>query len=176
MKPPDAASQEPMDDLDSAILDGIRELFAQADPMPADLPEQIKFALAVHRLEAEVACIVSEDEPRLAAVRGEEHSRTITFDADSLTIMIRIDRNTDGTLRIDGWLAPPQRREVELQTTADPQRAASDDQGRFAFTRVPHGTARLVVTAPAGGPGGPPVVTPHLVLLGASPNSVPGRR
>ncbi len=177
MKSPDAASQEPMDDLDFAILDRIRELYARADPMPADLPERVKFTLAVHRLEAEVARIVSEDEPALAAVRGEEHSRTITFDHDSLTIMIRIDQNQDGTLRIDGWLAPPQRREIELQTTADPQRVASDDQGRFAFTRVPHGTAQLVVTAAEGRSGsGRPVVTPQLVLLSASPDGAPSRR
>ena len=172
MKPQDAASQEPMNDVDFAILEGIRELFMQADPMPADLPERVKFALAMHRLEAEVARIVGADEPRLAAVRGEEHSRTVTFDSDSLTVMIRIDQNKDGTVRIDGWLAPPQRREIELQTAAAPQRIASDDQGRFAFTRVSHGTARLVVTAPEEGQGGGPgrlVVTPQLILLGASP-------
>lgn len=169
MKSPEAASQEPMDDVDFEILDGIRELYAQADPMPADLPEQIKFTLAMRHLEAEAARIVGEDEPRLAAVRGEEQSRTVTFDSDSLTIMIRIDENKDGTVRIDGWLAPPLPREIELQTMTDPQRVASDGQGRFAFTRVPHGTARLVVSAPGEDRGGPgrPVVTPRLVLLPA---------
>jgi hypothetical protein len=175
MKSPDAASQEPMDDLDFAILEGIRELFMQADPMPADLPERVTFALEMRRLEAEVARIVGADEPRLAAVRGEEHSRTVTFDSDSLTVMIRIDQNKDGTVRIDGWLAPPQRREIELQTAADPQRVDSDELGRFAFTRVSHGTARLVVTAPGERQGGPgrPVVTPQLILLGTSPNGMP---
>jgi hypothetical protein len=167
MKSPDAASQEPMDELDLEILDGIRELYAQADPMPPDLPQQIMFTLAMRNLEAEVARIVGEDEPRLAAVRGEEQSRTVTFDSDSLTIMIRIDENKDGSVRIDGWLAPPLPREIELQTATEPQRAASDAQGRFAFARVPHGTARLVVAALGDEHGGPgrPVVTPHLVLL-----------
>jgi hypothetical protein len=165
MKSPDAAPDDPMDDLDFEILDGIRELCAQADPMPADLPEQVRFALQLHRLEAEVAQIAGEEEQRLTSVRGEEHSRTITFDSESLTIMIRIDQEEEGTVRLDGWLAPPQRREMELQTAGTPQRAASDDQGRFAFTRVPHGTARLVVTAPGEGPGGGrAVVTPQLVL------------
>ncbi len=46
----------------------------------------------------------------MLAARGAEQSRTITFDSDSLTIMIRIDSNNDGTARVDGWLAPPQRR------------------------------------------------------------------
>jgi hypothetical protein len=166
MKSPDAESYEPMDDLDFEILDGIRELCRRADPMPADLPERVRFALSMRRLEAEVARIVAEEEPRLAAVRGAEHSRTVTFDSDSLTIMIRIEHGKDGTVRIDGWLAPPQRREIELQLTGPPQHVTSDDQGRFVFPRVPHGTARLVVSAPEDGPGstGRLVMTPQLVL------------
>lgn len=169
MKSPDAASHEPMDDFDLEILDGIRDLFEHADPMPPDLPERIRFSLAMRGLEAEVARLTAAGEdhdPRLAGARGAEHSRTITFDSESLTIMIRIDSNEDGTVRIDGWLAPPQRREIEMQTSTDPCRASSDDQGRFAFISVPRGTARLVVTAAERGNGGSgrPVMTPPLIL------------
>jgi hypothetical protein len=117
-------------------------------------------------LEAEVARLTAADEDDLVAARGAEHSRTITFDSESLTIMIRIDSNEDGTVRIDGWLAPPQRREIEMQTATDPCRVSSDDQGRFAFISVPRGTARLVVTGAdrANGGSGRPVVTPPLIL------------
>jgi hypothetical protein len=156
-----------MDDFDLEILDGIRDLFEQADPMPPDLPERIRFSLAMRGLEAEVARLTAADDDHdLVAARGAEHSRTITFDSASLTIMIRIDSNEDGTVRIDGWLAPPQRREIEMQTATDPCRASSDDQGRFAFISVPRGTARLVVTAAerANGGSGRPVVTPPLIL------------
>ena len=91
---------------------------------------------------------------------------TITFDSDSLTIMIRIDANRDGTVRVDGWLAPPQRREIEMKTTADPLTAASDEQGRFAFARVPRGTAQLIVqpAEPGLGRHGRSVVTPALII------------
>ena len=89
------------------------------------------------------------------AAAGQEQSRTITFDSDSLTIMIRIDANRDGTVRVDGWLAPPQRREIEMKTTADSLTAASDAQGRFAFARVPRGTAQLIVRPAEHGPAGP---------------------
>jgi hypothetical protein len=166
MKSPDAASQEPMDDFDLEILDGIRDLFEHADPMPPDLPERIRFSLAMRGLEAEVARLTAADEDDLVTARGAEHSRTITFDSESLTIMIRIDSNEDGTVRIDGWLAPPQRREIEMQTATDPCRVSSDDQGRFAFISVPRGTARLVVTAAerANAGSGRPVVTPPLIL------------
>jgi hypothetical protein len=155
----------PLDETDLEILAEIRDMFQAADPMPPDLPERIRFSLALRDLEIEVARLVEEDREMLA-VRGVEQSRTITFDSDSLTIMIRIDQNRDGTARVDGWLAPPQRREIEVKTTADTLSVPSDDQGRFAFTSVPRGTAQLVVR-PAEqetSGSGRSVVTPPLIL------------
>jgi hypothetical protein len=166
MMSPDPAPHEPMDDLDFAILDGIRELFERADPMPADLPERIRFSLAMRDLEAEVARLAAAEQPHPAGARGAERSRTVTFDSDSLTIMIRIDFNRDGTVRIDGWLAPAQRREIEMQAIAETLHIGSDEQGRFVFPSVPRGTVRLVILAVEQGPEAPgrSVVTPALVL------------
>ena len=169
MTPPDTSplpsADEPLDDADFGLLDDIRELFQAADPMPTDLPERIRFSLALRDLEIEVARLAEEEQLTVAA-RGAEQSRTITFDSDSLTIMIRIEANQDGTVRVDGWLAPPQRREIEMKTGADTLSATSDEQGRFAFARMPRGTAQLVVRPNGPGPGGPgrSVVTPALVL------------
>src|SRR5712691_9321542 len=169
MTPPDAgrlpSADEPLDEADFGLLDSIRGLFDAADPMPADLPERIRFFLALRDLEIEVARLaVAED--WTAAARGAEQSRTITFDSDSLTIMIRIDTNRDGTVRVDGWLAPPQRREIEMKTASDALSVASDEQGRFSFARVPRGTAQLVVRPAEQGPSGAgrSVVTPALIL------------
>jgi hypothetical protein len=159
------AADEPLDRIDLAILEGIREIFDTVDPMPPDLPERVRFSLALRDLEVEMARHAAEEEP-LLAVRGEEQSRTITFDSDSLTIMIRIDANRDGTARVDGWLAPPQPCEVEIKTVADPLTVRADQQGRFAFTRVPRGTAQVIVRPVAGAPDGTgrTVVTPVLIL------------
>ena len=156
----------PLDETDLEILAEIRDLFQAADPMPPDLPERIRFSLALRDLEIEVARLVAEEDRQLLAVRGPEQSRTITFDSDSLTIMIRIDQNRDGTARIDGWLAPAQRREIEVKTTAGSLGAASDEQGRFALSSVPRGTAQLVVRPADQGAGGSgrSVVTPALIL------------
>ena len=167
MTPPEPgrlpSADEPLDDADIGVLGDIRGLFESADPMPADLPERIRFGLALRDLEVEVARLAEEDQLAVAA-RGEEQSRTITFDSTTLTIMIRIDANKDGTVRVDGWLAPAQRREIEMTCAADPLSVTSDEQGRFAFPRVPRGTAQLVVR-----PAGPEetrrsVVTPALIF------------
>jgi hypothetical protein len=161
------ADDETPDESDLAILDEVRELFQAADPMPASLPERIRFWLALRDLEVEVevARLGAEDSQPVLAARGAEQSRTITFDSDSLTIMIRVDANLDGTVRIDGWLAPPQARTIELRTTAETLTTDADGGGRFAFRRVPRGTAQLVARA-GGEPdeSGPAVVAPALVL------------
>jgi hypothetical protein len=168
MKHPDAddplAAEAPLDGIDLAILDRIRRTFEAADPMPPSLAERIRFALELRDLEVEMARLTAEDDLLLSAARGEEQSRTITFDSDSLTIMIRIECNQDGTARIDGWLAPPQRCEILIRTTAEPLTAAADEQGRFAFSCVPRGTAQLVVRSAEPGGNRRTVVTPALIL------------
>lgn len=169
MTPPDAgrlpSADDPLDEADFGLLDGIRELFQATDPMPADLPERIRFSLALRDLEIEMARLADEDQLTVAA-RGTEQSRTITFDSDTLTIMIRIDANRDETVRVDGWLAPPQRRDIEMKTSAGSLSVTSDEQGRFAFARVSRGTVQLIVRAADPGPSGAgrSVVTPTLVL------------
>jgi hypothetical protein len=167
MKSPDDAPDQQLDDLDFEILAGIRQLFELADPMPADLPERVRLALAMRGLESELARLVAEEDPRLVGARGTERSRTITFDSASLSIIIRIEENKSGSVRIDGWLGPPQPRKIEMQTSAETLSVSSDEEGRFAFAEVPRGTARLVVVGAAAddqGDGGPAVVTPALVL------------
>jgi hypothetical protein len=161
-----SSADGPLDSIDREILRQVRDAFAEADPMPVDLPERIRFSLALRDLEIEVARLAARESQPALASRGEEQSRTVTFDSESLTIMIRIDSNGDGTVRVDGWLAPPQRREIQMKTGSSPLTAITDDQGRFAFAIVPCGTAQLIVRPADTGPVGATrsVVTPALVL------------
>jgi hypothetical protein len=161
--PPGAA--EPIDEFDVALLDGMRDLFEAIDPMPADLVERVRFSLALENLDVEV--FRRFEEPALAgAARGHEESRTITFDSESLTIMVSITPTGYDVVRLDGWLAPPGGHEVELRTARGPITTTADDQGRFAIDDVPHGLAQLVVRPidhqPAG--LGRSVVTPAIVV------------
>lgn len=130
---------------DGSLLLAVRDFFETVDPMPFDLPERIRFALALHDLEAEVARMARTVNETARVARGAEESRIVTFDSDRLTIMIRIESNPDGTARVDGWLAPPQAHRVEMSMTDNSITAIADELGRFVFHSVPRGTGRLIV-------------------------------
>ena len=163
------AAAELLDELDEELLRTLRECHEQLDPMPDSVVQRSLFALAVQDLDAEVFRLDEQDrlEPVGAGARGGggEEARVVTFDSDSLTIMIRISQQ-GGSVRIDGWLAPPQACRVELRTGEEVLAAAVDGEGRFVLDPIPRGLAQLVVRldeALTGGPG-QSILTPAIVL------------
>jgi hypothetical protein len=157
----------PLDGDDQAILDRLAAIDGLLDPPPADLDERVRFVLALGDLDAELARL-SQDQLVGSGARTSERTRTVTFDADSRTIMIMIVERPDGTVRLDGWLAPAAALRVELRfpEPAPPRFVRADEAGRFVFDGVPHGLAQLLVHPPEPGPDGeqPRVVTPSLAL------------
>jgi hypothetical protein len=79
--------------------------------------------------------------------------------------MITIVAQPDGSVRLDGWLAPaePLRVELRFPEPAEARSVVCDGAGRFVFDRVARGLAQLLVHPPDGGEG-PRVVTPSLAL------------
>lgn len=148
---------EPLDDLDREILARI----ARHDPPPPDLDERVLFVLGLAGLDDDLARLVDDD---LVTARAGEQAHTITFDADSRTVLITVRDRPDHLVRIDGWLAPGAALVVELRfpEPEQPRRTTADDTGRFVLDEVPHGLAQLIVHPP--GPGTPRVVTPSLLL------------
>jgi hypothetical protein len=159
-----------LDDTDQAILEWLAALANRLDPPPADLDERTRFVIALDVVDIEVAQL-SEDLLVGSGARATERTRTITFDADSRTIMVTVVDRPDGRLRLDGWLAPPAALPVELRLSAPPDlepesgahthAVTSDGSGRFVFDGVPRGLAQLLVGSPGAGTR---VVTPALVL------------
>ena len=154
----------PLDDVDQAILDRLAAIHTLLDPPPGDLDERVSFAIALEDLDAEVARL-SEQQTVGFGARGTERTRTITFDSGSCTMMITVSDYEDGTVRIDGWLAPsaPLRVELRLPEPAPIRAVTADAAGRFAFEGVPHGIAQLLVRPPEGSALSQ-VVTPAFTL------------
>jgi hypothetical protein len=132
-----------LDRLDAEILDGIRTLYTEVDPPPRHLVERVQFALELADADVEVFRL-GLDHDLVTATRGEQ-SRTVTFDSDSMSIMIRLSPGEHGRIRLDGWLAPPAARQVELRSRESALSTEADDQGRFVFDEVPRGLVQLAV-------------------------------
>jgi hypothetical protein len=155
---------EPLDERDLALLADLRTVYENVDPVPPGLVEQVQFAIALESLDVEVLRLREADSP-LAGARGEEQTRTITFDTESLTIMISISAaDPDDRVRIDGWLAPAAAHQIELRTASGSLTTVADDQGRFVIDLIPHGMAQLVVRPGHGVRSGPVVATPSIVV------------
>jgi hypothetical protein len=165
------ASDGQLDEVDAAILGQLQAAYALADPPPADLDERVRFAIALTAVDIEVARL-QEDLLVGSGARSGERARTITFDAQSLTILVSVMDLPDGLVRLDGWLAPPAPRRVELRMGTPPGPEApsrlvtADDRGRFVFADVGRGLAQLVVHPAPGAAAGPgtSVVTPSWLL------------
>jgi hypothetical protein len=165
-EPAPPGSDEPIDETDLAILAGLAGLYCRADPVPAELVERIQFAMELEDLDAEVSRLRDDSDLAPALARGEEQSRTVTFDSSHLTIMITISVVLDDTVRLDGWLAPPAALRVELRTSSGRLETDADEQGRFVIESVPRGLAQLVVRTSEDGTAGDDrsVVTPSIVM------------
>lgn len=149
----------PFDETDAALLRELREVINRLDPCPAGLPDDVKFALTLRGLEAEVAEVTRAAE---ALVRGEEdpdQAATMTFSTDSVSIMLTATPGSDGGARVDGWLTCDTA-EVELLRPDGNSERARVEEGRFVFHGVAPGPTRLVVHPDQGRP----VVTPTFSL------------
>jgi hypothetical protein len=159
------------DDVDRAILGQLRDTYVLADPPPTELDERVRFAIALENIDVEVARL-QEDLLIGSGARGEDRTRTITFDCDSLTIMITIVGVGDDRVRLDGWLAPAARRRVELRVAdhsvdgGSSRVVTTEDTGRFVFDDVAHGLVQLLVrpVEQTDDEPVPTVVTPSLLL------------
>ncbi|MBO8905159.1 hypothetical protein INO84_14525, partial [Staphylococcus aureus] len=76
--------------------------------MPPMLPDLVLFGLDGHDLEAEFARLVESElaVAGAAGTRSVEHARRVTFASDNLTVMVVVNPQRDGKVRLDGWAAP----------------------------------------------------------------------
>ncbi|WP_353952241.1 hypothetical protein V6K52_02005 [Knoellia sp. S7-12] len=159
----EALAAQSLDALDERALALIRTRLDLVDPVPVDLTERVKFAMTVASLEAEIAHLMN-DSAMAGATRTTEYDRasTVTFESEGLSIMVTLEPVDRDVVRVRGWVTAPGA-EVELRERSRSQEATADDEGRFVFERVDHGTVHLVIRR-HDEPGSRPVITPGIEI------------
>ena len=152
---------ESLDADDFALLNSLRAYYDEHDPVPDGLVERIQFELTLDALQAEVATLTQLD---LAGARSAamESVRTITFTSESMTTMVTITPDGEGSVRIDGWAAPGAGIRVEILLADGTRETSADDDGRFVFEQVPTGLVKFALH-PADGES-TTVVSPTMEL------------
>ena len=154
---------QPLDPSDFALLNSLRAHYDEHDPVPDGLVERIQFELTLDALHAEVATLMQMDMAGAGVRSATEAVRTITFTSESLTTMVTLTPQPDGTVRVDGWAAPGAGIRVELLLRDGPRETHADVDGRFVFEDVPSGLAKFVMHVPRG-EGFSTVLTPTIEL------------
>jgi hypothetical protein len=99
----ESLAAEDLDPSDFALLNSLRAYYDERDPVPYGLLERIQFEITLDALHTEVATLTQLD-MATAGTRSAatETVRTITFSSDSLTTMVTLAPQGDGTVRVDG--------------------------------------------------------------------------
>lgn len=139
-------AEQPLDADDLVVLNAIRALYDEADPVPDGLVERIQFEITLDALEAELATLMQLDLAE-AGARGAatEAVRTITFTSESLTTMVTLTPQPGGAVRVDGWAAPGAGIRVEVLLPGGPRETYADEDGRFVFDALPSGLAKFAL-------------------------------
>jgi len=153
---------EPFDEMDTRILEEVAELFSATDPVPAGLTDDVKFALTVAALHADVAELQRLGAESTLARTEYTRTQTLTFSAESLSVMVTLSPMSDATVRVDGWVTGHDGVvTVEVRGPIATGSTATDADGRFVLEDVPRGLVHFVFL-PSGDVR--PVITPTVEI------------
>jgi hypothetical protein len=145
-----------VDPADAALLDRLRPLIEEDDPVPPEVTAAAKAASTWRRIDEELAELgeladLTGDSLTLAAgVRGGA-TRLLTYEAGDLTIEIEVSTD-DGRIRILGQVVPAAVVLVRVEQPARAVEVTTDELGRFRATGLASGPTRLSLTPPGAAP------------------------
>lgn len=160
-------ADQPLDAGDEALLAEVAALYGGVDPVPDDLVERVRFALALDEVFDEVAQLTRMPADA-ASVRTEladaVRTPTLSFAAERLTAMVTVSRAGVGHVRVDGWVTPAGERRVNVRMQGTAVEVLTDDSGRFVVDDLREGFVQLVFHPRDGEDVSGPVVTPLFKL------------
>lgn len=143
------------------LLGEIAALHDALDPVPPSLTDDIRFAMTVQSLHAEVAELVSTPALAVRADDAPARTDTITFSSGAVSLMVSVDSSNDD-LTLDGWVTNGGAL-IEVHVGDEVRTAQADEYGRFVLDGVTRGRTWFVVRR-SQADDDPPIVTPPVEL------------
>lgn len=133
------------DENDGSLLEELRTVLRQVDPVPARVREAAKASFAWRTVDAELAELAFDslvDQHQLATVRAAGEPRLLTFTAPGLTVEVEVAAS-GGRRRLIGQLVPPGAAQVKVRHPGGAVTVDADELGRFTVAEVEPGPVRL---------------------------------
>lgn len=129
------------------LMAKLRQALNAADPVPSDVTDFAKAALAWRTIDAELAAVAydSSTEETPAGVRSAATAHMLSFQAGEWTIDIEY---VSATARLIGQIEPSREVTVDLHFAGGIATTEADDLGRFAFDSILPGPISLVCRTP----------------------------
>lgn len=136
---------------DELLLENLRMLWSDADPLPADLADRMVAAVAMEDFARDWELLALVEDAPLGAVRSEADTSTLQFSDGVTNVLLHVAAAARDRRRVDGWVDSTPL-EIRLSQGERSWKAVANDSGRFAFEALPTGVARLrlVVRRPDG--------------------------
>jgi hypothetical protein len=143
------------------LLEVVRRVWEERDPVPEDLVVRMQAAAAMATSDLDVELMELVDRStELVGARGTSTTYTLRFVHDGVDLLLRIAVDGDRS-RVDGWIVPPEPMTVRaVNGDAEPRTEGSavSLDGRFALVDLPVGLLRLRLEP--HDPAKPPFATP----------------
>lgn len=128
------------------LLDVVRRVWEERDPMPDGLVErmQVIAATAGTDLDLDLMLLVERSVQPVGA-RGSTAAYTLRFEYGGLQLLLRVEGDGD-VARVDGWLTPPTPmtiRAIAVKRDRHEWNADVSELGRFELAGLPPGLVRL---------------------------------
>jgi hypothetical protein len=133
---------------DDELIDRLRAVAAELDPLPADVLASASAAFALRTLDEELAELVADSLDTLAATRGPSAVRLLSFQSGTFALELEVSDDA-GRRTLLGEVTGAEG-SVLVETPAGSREVGIDADGRFTVEDVPSGPVRLRCTAVGG--------------------------
>jgi hypothetical protein len=126
------------------LLTALRNVVADADPVPPSVVEAARGAYVWRTIDAELAELTADSAMAASGVRSSSAPRLLTFEGAGVEVEVEV-AETGSTRRLSAQLVPVGPAQVTVRWSGGTKETTADGLGRFAIEGVPAGSVSLVV-------------------------------